>query len=115
MKKAARIIGCAVTLLLTACLLFSLTELTELKDENEARKILEKAGYTEEQIMKPREIKGFTDLEKLTGKKKLDALLKDVILKPPGKPKLAPESDKRPEWNSAKADFDDLDKEAIPF
>ncbi|MBR4695250.1 MAG: DUF2800 domain-containing protein [Selenomonadaceae bacterium] len=87
----------------------------KLKDENEARKILEKAGYTEEQIMKPREIKGFTDLEKLTGKKKLDALLKDVILKPPGKPKLAPESDKRPEWNSAKADFDDLDKEAIPF
>ena len=31
MKKAARIIGCAVTLLLTACLLFSLTELTENK------------------------------------------------------------------------------------
>ena len=31
MKKAARIIGCAITLLLTACLLFSLTELTENK------------------------------------------------------------------------------------
>ena len=34
MKKAARIIGCAVTLLLTACLLFTLTELTELKDSD---------------------------------------------------------------------------------
>ena len=34
MKKAARIIGCAVTLLLTAWLLFNLTELTERKDSD---------------------------------------------------------------------------------
>lgn len=34
MKKAARIIGCAVTLLLTAWLLFALTELTENKDSD---------------------------------------------------------------------------------
>lgn len=81
----------------------------KLSDEGEARKLLKEAGYTEDQFLKPQEIKGFTDLEKLIGKKKLDTLFKDVIIKPPGKPKLAPESDKRPEWNAAKADFEDLD------
>lgn len=81
----------------------------KLSDEDKARKLLKAAGYTEDQFLKPQEIKGFTDLEKLMGKKKLASVLDDVIIKPPGKPKLAPESDKRPEWNAARNDFEDLD------
>ena len=60
-------------------------------------------------------MQGFTALEKVIGKRKLDALLKEVIIKPPGAPKLAPESDKRPEWNSAKDDFDEVTDEEVPF
>jgi hypothetical protein len=44
----------------------------------------------------------------LVGKKKFTKLLDHIIEKPPGKPTLEPESDKRPELNtaaSAAADF----------
>lgn len=78
----------------------------KLSSMDEAVQILLRAGYKEDDFMKPREIKGFTDLEKAMGKKKMLELLEGVIIKPPGKPKLAPESDKRPEWNSAETDFD---------
>ena len=86
-----------------------------LSDEKKAVALLTKAGFTEDQIYKPREVQGFTALEKVVGKRKLDALLKEVIIKPPGAPKLAPESDKRPEWNSAKDDFDEVTDEEVPF
>ena len=38
---------------------------------------------------------GITDLEKLVTKKKLDELIGDKIVKPQGKPTLAPADDKR--------------------
>ena len=77
----------------------------KLTDEGEAMRLLEEAGYTEAQYLKPKEIQGFTNLEKLVGRKKLAELLKSVIVKPPGKPTLAPEDDPRPEFNSAKEAF----------
>ena len=45
----------------------------------------------------------------LLGKKKFNELLGDQIYKPPGKPALVPESDKRPELNSAIDDFKNND------
>lgn len=64
-------------------------------------------GYGADDIYE-RELKGITSLEKTLGKKRFAELVADLISKPPGKPTLVPESDKRPEFNSlekAKEDF----------
>jgi hypothetical protein len=43
----------------------------------------------------------------LLGKKKFEELLGGLTYKPPGKPALVPESDKRPAMNTAAEDFKD--------
>lgn len=48
---------------------------------------------------------GITAMQKKLGKSKFDELLSGLIEKPQGKPTLAPDSDKRPEFNTAKNDF----------
>ena len=50
---------------------------------------------------------GVTAMTTLLGKKRFEELLGGLIYKPPGKPALVPESDKRPAMNSAKDDFKD--------
>lgn len=50
---------------------------------------------------------GVTAMTTLLGKKRFDDLLGGLIYKPPGKPALVLESDKRPAMNSAKDDFND--------
>ena len=50
---------------------------------------------------------GVTAMTTLLGKKRFDELLGGLIYKPPGKPALVPESDKRLAMNSAKDDFND--------
>ena len=84
----------------------------KLTNEDEAIRLLTGAGYKEKDIMKPQEIQGFTNLERVVGKKNLATILAEVIVKPPGKPSLAPESDPRPEFNSAKEAFKPLDDKA---
>ena len=76
-----------------------------ITDVEAARKTLVDAGYDPVAIMKPQEMRGITDLEKLVGKKKLAALLEKYLEKPQGKPVLAPESDKRTPYNAAADDF----------
>ncbi len=76
-------------------------------DQQVLQKLVEE-GYQEPLLYKPREVLGITAMETLVGKKKLTDLLGDLIIKPAGKPVLAPESDNKPELNSAasaKADF----------
>lgn len=60
--------------------------------------ILQREGYATDQIYKPTELKSLTDLETLTGKKNFAEVSKGLIEKPPGKPALVSETDKRPEW-----------------
>lgn len=48
---------------------------------------------------------GLTDMQKMLGKSKFNELLGSYLVKPIGKPTLVLESDKRPEFNPAKADF----------
>lgn len=49
--------------------------------------------------------KSLSELEKVIGKKHFGELLEDQIVRPMGAPTLAKESDKRPAYSSAEADF----------
>ena len=60
---------------------------------------LKKAGYDEALFYKPKELITLTQMEKDFGKKKVKEILGDLIVKPTGKPTLAPEEDKRPAFN----------------
>lgn len=70
-------------------------------DDDQVLQVLINEGYQEPLLYKPREVLGITAMESVVGKKKLTELLGDLIIKPAGKPVLAPESDKRNELNSA--------------
>ena len=73
-------------------------------DEMKVAQALKGAGY-DEAMLYERKLYGITAMEKLVGKKHLTEVLGDLIHKPPGKPVLVPESDKRKELNSAQEDF----------
>lgn len=78
-------------------------------DEKQVAERLAEAGYAE--IYKPQELQGITAMEKLVGKKRLAGLLGDLVEKPEGKPVLAPESDRRPELNTAQKARDEFPDE----
>ena len=73
-------------------------------DLDAALKAIQAAGY-DEALLYDRKAKTLTALEKLMGKKEFDEKLAGHVVKPPGKPTLTPESDKREPYNSAVADF----------
>lgn len=77
-------------------------------DETKVAAALMVQNYTPDQFYKPQALIGITDMQKLLGKKEFERILDKYIIKPPGKPTLVPESDKRPEWNSPDSDFEDL-------
>ncbi len=74
-------------------------------DEKKVANRLVENGYKESAIYEPAKLKTITAMEKMVTKRAFTALLGDLIIKPQGKPTLAPESDKRQEWNSAENDF----------
>lgn len=79
-----------------------------ITDTEKVKEILLGIGLKEDDIMKPREMCGITQLESLVGKKLFANLCKEYLVKPIGKLTLAPESDRRPEVNTlglAQADF----------
>jgi hypothetical protein len=71
----------------------------KITDEQKVIDILRDSGYTTEQVCK---LKGITDLEELTGKKCLQQLIGEYIVKPQGNPTLAPETDKRKPYGETK-------------
>lgn len=73
-------------------------------DEDKVGKILLGQGFLES-IIYTKKLTGISNMESAIGKKEVNRLLGDYIIKPPGKPTLAPETDKRPVYNSAEADF----------
>jgi len=66
-----------------------------------------KAGYEPDRIA-PRKLLGITAMEKEIGKKIFASALEGLVVKPSGKPTLAPESDKRPELNSTASAIEDF-------
>lgn len=84
--------------------------LRKIDDLAAAVEALKAEGFSDEDIYKPQEIKTLTNLEKAVGKKKLAAILGDLIVKPQGKPTLVSENDKRAPMALdvvTKNDFDD--------
>lgn len=70
------------------------TSRRKITDIDKAFDILKKEGY-DEALLYERQPIGVPALEKLVTKKKLGELLEGLIVKPQGKPTLAPESDSR--------------------
>lgn len=70
-------------------------------DENAVADTVKDAGFDPYE----KKLLGITSMSTLLVKKKFEELLGGLIYKPPGKPTLVPESDKRPAMNTAKDDF----------
>lgn len=80
-------------------------------DSEAVEAALTKAGYTQADFMKM-SLEGIGAIEKLLGKKGFEEVVGPLTVKPPGKPALVPESDKRPPLDrSGAADFENLDEE----
>lgn len=80
----------------------------KITDQQEVMDLLGKEGFAKEAYIKPTELRSITDLEKVIGKKRFATLCADYIVKPQGKPTLVPDSDKRPAFNAAATDFQDI-------
>ena len=75
----------------------------------EATNLLLSKGFAQDEVINSK-IKGIGDIEKLVGKKVFPDLLGPYVVKPQGKPTLAPIDDKRPKWvenqvRQAQSDF----------
>lgn len=79
----------------------------KISDPDAAETILMKAGFEPDDYLK-QELKGISDLERLMGKKSFATLLGPYVVKPQGKPTLAPIDDPRPEYSQAEADFNNV-------
>ena len=83
----------------------------KITDTAKAVKLLRGAGYADDVIYKPLEMQTITDLEKTITKKKFGEILGSVVEKPPGKPTLVPEDDKRPEYDPVQSEFEVMEEE----
>lgn len=72
------------------------------RDQDEVIKILQEQGYDEDLIIN-KKLKGIGDIEKLVKKSNFGSLLGDLVVKPMGKPTLAPLTDKRQPYDFASA------------
>ncbi|MCQ4638618.1 DUF2800 domain-containing protein [Anaerovorax odorimutans] len=64
-------------------------------DQDKAFQILACSGMVEEEMLYVRKPHTLSEIEKMLGKKEFRELLADQVVKPPGKPTLAPEEDER--------------------
>lgn len=80
----------------------------QFSDEAKVVELLKESGWPDDSIYNKKLI-GLGDMEKLVGgKKAFDSLLKPFIIKPPGKPTLAPTEDKRPMYGTRSTAAEDF-------
>lgn len=87
------------------------TSKRKITEPIKAAQALLAADYEASEIYRPQELKTITDLTKLLGRNGFNEIVGPFVVKPPGKPTLAPLSDPRKpmELNTVTAeDFDDL-------
>ena len=72
-------------------------------DEVAVAKVVSNAGYDPYE----KKLLTITAMQKQLGKKRFEELLNGLVVKPQGKPVLAPISDTRPEYNTATTDFEE--------
>lgn len=77
------------------------------RNTDEAIQAVIALGY-DEALLYERKPKTLTEIEKLLGKKSFEEAMSDHVVKPMGKPTLAPASDKREPYQTAAADFKDV-------
>ena len=70
-------------------------------DEAVVAQVVSDAGYDPYE----KKLLGITAMTRQLGKKRFEELLRGLVVKPQGKPVLAPDTDKRPEFNAAANDF----------
>ena len=70
-------------------------------DDAAVASTVENAGYDPYE----KKLLGITAMTSLLGKKRFEELLSGLVAKPPGKPTLVPDTDKRPAIHTAKDDF----------
>lgn len=75
---------------------FKLVEGRSIRKYVDETKVVETAQAAGINDIFERKLKTITTLEKQLGKKRFGELLGDLVIKPPGKPALVPETDKRP-------------------
>ena len=73
-----------------------------ITDESVVINLLDNQGFTTDKTCK---LRGITELEDLVGKSRLEKLIEGYVVKPPGKPTLVPESDRRPELTDVSTVF----------
>ena len=76
-----------------------------ITDEAVVINLLDNQGFTTDKTCK---LRGITELEDLVGKSRLEKLIEGYVVKPPGKPTLVPESDRRPEINDVNEVFTEV-------
>jgi len=79
-----------------------------LTDVEKIEAALTAAGYDKKDIKKPAELLGISSLESICGKKSFNEIVGEYVEKPPGKPVLVPENDKRPVLKIELANADDF-------
>lgn len=77
-------------------------------DEQAIAKTLHDNGFSGDQIYRPLQLITLTQMERLLGRKRFAELVGPYVDKPPGKPTLVPESDKRPEISTTESAAEDF-------
>lgn len=80
----------------------------KISDPAGASAALLEAGLDRKDIYTEPELRPLTELEKTVGKKRFAELCGRFVTKPPGKPALVPDDDKRPAFKAAADDFKDF-------